>query len=366
MLRLIVENSEQSEPVVPVRWCVSPDILKKLKEKGARNIHVLFSIYRDGDERARSLVPLEQAMEYLNFQRSGKHTVNAIIVWNDDLKYLKKRVLARFRRNTFENDLYFNGEFDLQYLYIPNLADQTATMKINVGAEFFPKEPPEWEKSWVNLWFQYPAFDQCDFRRRRMLAYSIQPILLALWVPLVTIFRALFATTFAFGLGVRRVSFSPILHPFSENTADIYNDDLSKEKIFFFTDKLGHTRPFGFGFLFPPLWVLTVAVLVLTYKYTAVGYWAIFFAIVAATLIISVFAIGCIGYLFGVAAKATKQKKEKPKSQALRWTEYESILAQVTCSSEKDMRADIHTIRHPTLTLRFKALKAKVCRPYAA
>jgi hypothetical protein len=67
-------------------------------------------------------------------------------------------------------------------MILKSLKNQYAALKqnsisVDVPSEIFANPPPAWEAAWVNLWFKNECIDQCHYRRRRMFAYSIQPLL---------------------------------------------------------------------------------------------------------------------------------------------------------------------------------------------
>lgn len=119
---------------------------------------------------------------------------------------------------------------------------------LQVADGYFAKEPSAWEKWWVNLWFGgEAAHDQCHFRRRRLVAYTLQPPLVALFIATTTTVRALIALFFSL-FGRRGVDYAAIVHPFNNEIHDVYRNaesDKETSKSVFVYDTEGNKRPLG-------------------------------------------------------------------------------------------------------------------------
>lgn len=44
MLKLFTNHPEAADPVIPIRWCVSPESIEVLKRENAAHPHLLLSI----------------------------------------------------------------------------------------------------------------------------------------------------------------------------------------------------------------------------------------------------------------------------------------------------------------------------------
>ena len=185
-MKLIVSSEEVGSPTVPLRWCITPDEVQHLKQEKMLNPHLLLVAIHGDWEVDRQLVPLSQMLTYVTFSRSGKNRLAACIVSNSEsVKELKKRYLGKDEYGHYNCNVFEDGRLQVGYA-------QTG-VTVQVAKEFFAKEPAAWERFWVNLWFETRQRDQCQFRRRRMLAYSIQPPLVLLYVTAKILFRFLAA-----------------------------------------------------------------------------------------------------------------------------------------------------------------------------
>lgn len=388
-LKLFTENTERSEPIVPLRWCADRGTLDRLQEMKVLEPLLFISIQnkRGGELREvfRALVPLEQMMEYVQLNHSGKHIIRAFIVWakGEDEVRLYNYVLSERRRGDYEYRMYpSDGNFDegrLTSMLSPgvHLHGVQAELEVHVGTEFFAPEPSTAEKRWVNLWFGNEAFDQCDFRRRRFIAYTIQPVALAIWIPWITFVRAVIGGILIFH-GAPGVLFTPVFHPFRNSTDDVYND--SKESIFW-TDKDGNERSRFFLLLYPPFLTLFAGVLYLInllhiWKWAGIVVGVL--SILATLTIIGIFlgkgvlwlirSIGSEKIREAIDAVAKVKKPAKPKldpvAEALKRM-YDEL--QLVACDGVPLPAKVAALPKPrqSIHLKLQALKARVCRPYA-
>lgn len=212
---------------VPVRWCLGRDEINKLAETGEKALILLLVVSDNGQDRSetRSLIPVEQMMEYVNFYTPGKHKIFSTVVWkkykNSDLnKFFLSKGDDRYYRNSLY-DYYDKKLFENDSNVFCSLG--VHKFEVNVPKEVFAKEPPAWEKSWVNWFYEGKPKDQCYYRRRRLFAYSVQPSLV------LVCFFALEIATFSITLalllfGMKGIGFRKIIHPFLESFSSIWDE----------------------------------------------------------------------------------------------------------------------------------------------
>ena len=239
MIRLFAENPGQANPNLALRWCVDKKTLDELKEKGIKNPQLLLVVAQHLDkwnvrEIERKLVPLGQAMEWLEFNRPGRHTIYATIVWDvwgDDkgFEFLTQWLLRGSRSGVFTYEM-FNGDgvfSRIRHSVVGKHSLDEGSLDVVVAEEFFAKEPPAWLNWWVNLWFGAMEIsrptNQCSFRRRAILAFTIQPIPVFIWALLKSLMRLAMAVVLVL-CGMRRVSFKPIIHPFDLCLGNVWRD----------------------------------------------------------------------------------------------------------------------------------------------
>lgn len=422
MLTLFVENAGHSEPIVPVRWCVSKDILEVLREQGVRRPHLLLSVLQkkeDGFHRevARKLVPLEQGLEYIEFGTSGEHVLNAIIVWaTSDTFWMKDCILARSGRKYREGAYSDSGDFETWWFShlserrynswqeVEHLRASMAAINIVIGNEFFAEEPSALESWWVNLWHREMPFDQCEFRRRRIIAYSIQPPLVLVWVVFSVLNRLCFLAWLLF-LGNRGIKLSPIIHPFMNDKEDVCTEVVSLENSVFLFGVNGAKKPWYIWPLWPPV-ATVIALIAWSVNHFSVWDWTILaLAIIGAGFVLGVALFKSRNLLFGLIRRAldaidakwehghgsmaserehnarqkrfdkqraaeekkwAKEQKKRDEAARLLALLYENDMRFVACTGAP-LEAKVTALpkERRTVHLRFQELKAKVCRPFA-
>ena len=369
MLKLKVgdEKGEVQNANVPVRWCVDKETLEKIQQDGVKNPHILLVTTDGRYEMTRQLAPLEQVIEYVQFQRPGINKIYATIVWEKSGKYndLWETYLQKERGRYATSVINYDG----------NLCRLTGSVEstvenVNIPDELFAKELPRWIQKWVNLWFKTRPEDQCCFRRRMITAFTIQPPIVFLWLILRIGFGAL-AAFFLLLCAMTKINFKPIIHPWRDDVEDIWSD--TKERygggsIFTRarTNKKGNSYSLWYLSPLTPLYFLLIALIVclwqiLEYGFVTLGL-TIWGTVVAVGTSITILLIGAaifklIDYTFENCIRKQLLRFQK---QTVSITDYENVLI---CNG--DLSTDIRALpqKKRTIHLRFQDLKAKVCKP---
>ena len=226
MLTLVVANTEVQSASVPVRWCVTQDTFEFLKGKEAKNPHILL-VTTNGSKiggEERYLVPLDHMMHYVRFRNPGENKVFAMIVWDYRGKWVAlwnrylRKVEGWYQTNVIAYAKPDDDEPDRMLAELQPPVIETAELTVEVPQEVFAKEPPKWEQAWVNAMFRDPPRDQCDYRRRRIVAYTVLP----LWkFGAVMPFRWV-AFGFLLLTGNWKAARSPLYHPFKDDTEHLW------------------------------------------------------------------------------------------------------------------------------------------------
>lgn len=131
---------------------------------------------------------MHELASYVSFSQPGRNIIHAVLVHLPSNmepakpagaeKALWVRYLKR-QHGCYDTDVVhaIDGslltEFAVKHL--------SCSLTVSVPKELFAPTPPEWERRWVNHWFAGPPKDQCEYRKRRIVAYGVQPPLLLLW-----------------------------------------------------------------------------------------------------------------------------------------------------------------------------------------
>jgi len=422
-MKLIADNSlSGGNPTIPVRWCLETSDVEKLKEAGAKDIHVLLAVAYENGREDRQFVPLEQTLTYLTFRWPGKHRVFARLFWPREhdvsLAGLRKLFLKKETKNEYDiNVLGFEKtqvrtDFCNFSLILSKQLEGVAgaDFDVVVPAEYFAKKPPAWLRWWANLWCEYPPVDECHFRRRCILAFTIQPPLILLWLVARTPVGLLYVVWLLLW-GLRGIRLSPLFHPFDSKLSDIYKKGLCctpyTHDCSVFRHDSEHNRKSFLWLLLHPFTILAgwgclealsrlfkMSYLMLLATAARWVWRVVVFLIHSATILEAVLiaaGVFAVYYVFGrffLPAMLRYLKKNKPareerkqqREQALErerqaWKEQleqqrkqtlEALYNEMQCSTIPWV-ASINALppKRRTLYLRFCDLKARVCRPFA-
>ncbi len=368
-LHIFIEQSEASklmDATVPLRWCICPDIYQRLKEKAVKKPQLLLVVVDEFRGEERKLIPLENMMDYNMFQRPGKHRIFAAIVWDeeDDVKSLKKCFLSK---NGWDYKCSLLDYEKTQWVYKPSNLVGAETIDAEVPKQFFAKEPPVWLEKWVNLIFfkNNPPKDQCQFRRRCIYAFTLQPFLLIIVAVVFVVFflvpRSIVSVALFLLVGLRKINFSACI----DTDRSLDNIWCDVQGSFFTSDSKGNSRlyllPFMpiillvlFGMVYLPIWIFGLEI----------GSRKIILIVFLIILAIEFFVwiIYSIMKSTGKIITDVRKKNEGKRIESL----YENTFAPLVCTGTA-LAPNIDTlpIERQTIHLRFWNLKRKVCKPFA-
>lgn len=383
LLELHIPNTNVQSSVVPIHWCVHPKVLNWLKENSETEPLLLIVTYPEGGAdhhlECRTLVPLKNMMTYIDFRRSGKNNIFAAILFNINSKeFIKKIPLSGFNGfNSYYDEYRLTSEFESNGSYpkwidkcsavdLPETYRSTESVYDNETEKFiggedkphaitdiinadlpegvFAKPPPKWEQTWVNFFFREKEHDQCEFRRRRLLAYTIQPILLLLLILIRCFLAILFLSV---GIYVKKPSV--IFNPINYSMDDIILGVWAKIP----------GKPFDNGDDSRTIVNLMILIMVMPLAWIIeilAGYPGIGRMVIAGIVLM----IGLFVLICKIPFIAWIDKKLSPS-----WKRDES-LQYLVCDPEKQYFniKDLPKSRR-TFKLRLENIKARVCRPYS-
>ncbi|MBI5004880.1 MAG: hypothetical protein HZC04_01695 [Candidatus Lloydbacteria bacterium] len=384
MLKLFIEKKEIQDSVLPIRWNIDQETTEKILESEiGEPLLFLVAVGKDRVEH-REVVPLKQMMHYLQLRTSGEIKIFAGIIYSQNKSQweLKKIFLERsnhcsYRTEVFEETtdslklgrVFYSINHGYAYLFRETSA---AEISIHVPKEAFAKEPPKWEQKWVNWFYETKPVDQCQYRRRRIIAYTVQPFIISVCFILKMVLNSALVCFNGVICGRRDTEWRSIIRPFLYAPDDNGYDSSSV----YFTKKGGKTQ-FLPLFLFNPATIVfgVIIMWVVLYKQydAAFSFWPTF-----AYTIIAIGSFSVIGITLYSAAdflasgKLTGKLKKYAYFKNLFETAREERRAYLknayaVLSSEVPETVSLDTLpkEKQTIYLRFLDLKAKVCRPFA-
>lgn len=358
-LSLIIPEDIESA-ALPLGWCITPAVVSLLRSDsddiGTPYLLISVGTYSQNpydpdvyslQEKYRRLVPLEQGMEFVDLFFEGKTYIAASIVVGVRSKLCEEYLSWRNSSNRYRETDYTQYENQLLIASPIMLGDgglwsevffssrshrfgcSLAFLEVPCGV--FAKKP--WDYPWLTFLFGTPR-DQCHLRgRRRLFAYTLQPFVVAL-------LAVLFVLVASCEVGLRCLFLGAVwmLGFWGADRAHLFNLEQKDIRI----------RP---GF------------------YGENVYWKSLFAVMH-------FLSSRIPILRELEHKYSEwqQRQEMARTEGTELAHTQRIernqatcdLLQTELTCLADPRAEV--VIHPgrkTLALKFRALKAQVCRPFA-
>lgn len=228
------ETGEILNGDIPVRWCVTPELVSELEEHEVVDAHVLLvTATEKGTEMDRKLVPITELMTYVRFTRAGTMKIYGFIMSG---KVGRKKLYQTYRQKNGGEystgvicDYTENPYDDIKYEYTRTQVD------VVIPAGVFGKEPGPWMKWFVNMWHTYSGrvVDECHYRRRLILAFTLKWIPVLIWTVGMVLVRLGLTTALAVSGYYKNIRWGRIFRPYEYNNIKYHIiDDLPDENSF--------------------------------------------------------------------------------------------------------------------------------------
>lgn len=220
MLELHVADTDVSGGSIAVSWCIDKELVQHLQKQKCLDPQLVLCIapedYHGVWDETRKVVPLKDMLAYLEFRKPGPHKIFAYISFGQR-RQVKNAALEKSHRKYENWILDSEGEN-----YAPSITGRedynlcvAQPVSVTIPEECFAKRPHSLEFEYVNSWFATSPEDQCEFRRRRLFAYSAGAVLMLLNM-LWRVCSLLLASLYL----ARNMTFKFILHPLKYNLSD--------------------------------------------------------------------------------------------------------------------------------------------------
>ncbi|MEY4722673.1 MAG: hypothetical protein RLZZ324_186 [Candidatus Parcubacteria bacterium] len=398
---------------VPVSWCLDRETAQKLTGQPAFLLLVTApdgSAQRSVQHELRQVVALTDPLAYVSFARAGLNRVFARLLVGGTLGEWNNRYKATGGNRRYEEavrDFDGDGHSNTAELAREKLVNckedlRSATERLDEHsaasvAEYAERIPPAeialmvaehgqavlpvdvpassfatapfWEEPFVNWLFKHQPADQCEYRKRRFLAYPLGIIVL------------LFKYAFSLLFGIVRISLLPrrietnhVLHPLTYDFVWPANI----EGGYFWTEKPGDS-PMLARFpliLLTPLYLgLIAGVMTLSHAFQGHAWYVRFALTYASSIGIILCVIVAILVVIAVmnirtadlsdAYEAIRVRLGRP-SSASQAAITDSDLELLVCESRQHVPSFAMVPRERrTLKLRFLDIKSKVCMPFS-
>ncbi|KKQ27026.1 MAG: hypothetical protein US42_C0016G0011 [Candidatus Magasanikbacteria bacterium GW2011_GWC2_37_14] len=230
LFQLNLNQDRLGWPTLRFTWCLNTKTVEILHQREIRFPYMFVAVFERhvGDhgevtfqDVARGAWPLERGIGSIEFHRAGKFVLVANIVGKSEWDSRQKAQEHMARGLKKDHGQYsMTMSFETSYQRSDNSLPYTFTTEVEVEPEFFAKKPKGWMWRWVNLWFGQPPDNECIFRRRMMVAFSIQiPVMLVYWIIslfCMLVLRQIIGVVLVlvlFLIGRRDLHLKPLWHP---------------------------------------------------------------------------------------------------------------------------------------------------------
>ena len=375
-LKIQEQADGQVDASIPVRWVITPELVKQLKQAEFVAPHALVVVshktvddYEDEviwTDTYRDIVPLRDEMTYVSFSHPGVNRISVIIL---DGTYINRKfkamLLCRNNSNRFDFFVFhdYDGEFECKLGAVSTFLQQDGSApyafeeNVLVPESVFAKEPPAWMNRIVRKYNHGKDVDQCDFRGKAMISLP--------WFFLVdmTIGNAIRAiiTIAALFCGIRGLAWSE-LHPIDGSLAGIWSYSQGSSR--WFTKKDGNDRSFASLFLNPITLVLPA---IIAFAVKRDIWWSLIgVAIGCGLATMLLFMIGLHYYFNEYRPDHKKESRYRDFTVSEKIEVFDELERMATWPVDK-ITADYKSLPRDKRTFHLFFLKTKknVCKPYA-
>lgn len=374
MIELSVSDNDVTSGSIAVSWCVSHETLDLLAKENISDPQLVICVSPDGElysskKEYRKVVPLKDLMTYIEFRVPGKNRISALISYKNR-KNAKNKYLSKNNGDYDSNILNYDGSDYSTTIHSMDQIDRELLLStpiiVNVPQACFAPEPPAWEKLWVNHFFRDKPSDQCNYRRRRLFAYSVQPFIFIV-LSLIKLLFLLGATL----IGSRNWSLKYLLHPLTYDEfecAEVLKggtifiktsspDDLSNYSLWSFFKKACRLA------LMPIIWILIVVSVYLNVLHIILGTIGILAVIV---LLIVFFVEGWAANTFFWCSEKLYNFFNGAQENQFWYLKQEEMDMIICDNRKKTTKITDLPSKKRTFSLKFSDLKSKICRPFSA
>lgn len=427
-LELIVEADPEGHvaATVPVRWIISEEMSKKLATKTSE-LDVLLVVTNGKTEMSRHVIPLKNGMTYIPLRRPGINTVHGTVVWQRDgyptvksvlfskdpdgwgnyqieLVSYSNREIERLDRRIREIEEHLYG-FSRPRIYgwnrkrlqkrlsrlfmwrsrLQSDLKETLQIKMNISSvnsmgvdavnievpnEMFAPVPPRW-MNWLGNLYKWPrpARDQCSLRRRALITVfslplaAVAAVVMGAILAIVYLFAKLFmllATAVLLLFGMRGINYEVLWRYDEWVPADLWESLMPSFWWFKAVDKDSWRTKYkrrnpAFLVINPPM---LLAVFMTTWNFTPTD--------PKRAALIAIVGVLVVGSSIALLSLRAKKKVETPAMSVEGRSKLQRQLALVTAGeASRTARVSELPREQRTFELRYLALKAAVCKPFA-
>ncbi|MDP3800332.1 MAG: hypothetical protein Q8Q90_02805 [bacterium] len=378
-------KEEMNSATIPVQWVFSDETIAKAPK------YLLFfeqtqseaSSHQAADYGRRYLCKVSAGVKFIPVFRPGYHrmAVLALAGSEESLDSAIKSLLNRDRTDNYSRSISWTH---LEEGLIPSELEYTVVaatvVEFRVPEELFAEKPRTrfrnavW--SWVNLWMDGLPKDECDYRKRKIFAFTLQPIIFFIGATLYASF-VFFGSLVAFFFGYKPQNI------FKETWLALKLQRPELNILQYNSYRVWEENHHGYTIKQMPVTGVELAIFLLF----GLGIWAIDFSVdwwkmlAVASAFVAICLSVIVIWMKRLPVSPEKKKEEEEvlrqrrlERERLAEERYQLWLARNFNLSLKPSEVDLHNLPLPltmggrvvqNFKVGFWALKARVCKPYS-
>ena len=181
-------KEEMNSATIPIEWWFSKEVI----DREPKYI-LIFEQSKEEKERdfgkndsygRRYICKVSDAIKFLQIFSPGYHRVMVVVLGGSSAEYDAKHYLGHNDYDYYRTSINWENAKDNTLKNMRSIMGSTVE-EFEVPEELFGKKPKTklgklmWK--WANLWFKKNPRDECEYRKRKIVAFTIQPPLTILW-----------------------------------------------------------------------------------------------------------------------------------------------------------------------------------------
>lgn len=397
MIRFVNTNAvvEANNAFLELTWCIEAPLQQWIIDNKIPNPHIILTCVNGHRVMNQKVVPLTQGSTFFEFVKGGTNRIHACLCfgYNNSRQIVKKFTKVDLWDSGTEYDSgHFNGYYsDTRGQLLP----LNASIEVEVSREMFAKEPNPTLKYFANLFFETDIRDECHYRQRLILLFTLKIWVILGWTVLYAAFStvvAIFLSSFGF---YKDINFKAILHPWSQGLECLTKHSLNYRANKFWPGQVATGKeqairmvkfltilPFWWGVMFPGIAALRASVTEFSFMEAYFDAALVYFAaliglgIFVGISVVGVFVFNYVvdNFNYSFVALLTEKVDSMVSDQRMKARDIkrEQIGRQAATHFEQ-LKCPISTATYippkpvdpiQRITLSYERIKAKVCKPF--
>lgn len=189
-IRIVLNGGkeEMNSATIPIEWWFSKEVI----DREPKYI-LIFEQSKEEKERdfgkndsygRRYICKVSDAIKFLQIFSPGYHRVMVVVLGGSSAESDAKHYLGHDDYDYYRTSINWENAKDNTLKNMKSIMGSTVE-EFEVPEELFGKKPKTklgklmWK--WANLWFKKNPRDECEYRKRKIIAFTLQPLIMPLW-----------------------------------------------------------------------------------------------------------------------------------------------------------------------------------------